>query len=148
MFKATKKIIFPKRVIKKDGLSGYTVKSLCVSPSEDMLVALTDDLLLYSYQLKRKEGAQVKKNMFSILLHPFHSAGVRGLDICHRKPLIVTGSDDHTIRIWNYRSHGMELAKKFREEIHSVAIHPDGLYVAAGEQILFSDWSDYCNTVF
>ena len=26
----------------------------------------------------------------------------------------------------------MELAKKFREEIHSVAIHPDGLYVAAG----------------
>ena len=30
------------------------------------------------------------------------------------------------------RSFGMELAKKFREEIHSVAIHPDGLYVAAG----------------
>ena len=26
----------------------------------------------------------------------------------------------------------MELAKKFREEIHSVAIHPDGLYVAVG----------------
>ena len=85
--------------------------------------------------------------MFTIFLHPFHSAGLRGLDICHRKPLIVTGSDDQTIRVWNYRSHlfvgkskvflfprsfGMELAKKFREEIHSVAIHPDGLYVAAG----------------
>ena len=26
----------------------------------------------------------------------------------------------------------MELAKKFREDIHSVAIHPDGLYIAAG----------------
>ena len=30
------------------------------------------------------------------------------------------------------RSFGMELAKKFREEIHSVSIHPDGLYVAVG----------------
>ena len=26
----------------------------------------------------------------------------------------------------------MELAKKFREEIYSVTVHPDGLYVAAG----------------
>ena len=100
---------------------GYIVKCLCVSPTEDLLIALTDDLLLYSYQLKKKEGAQVrvnygflkftkisflvqvKKNVFSILLHPFHSAGIRGLDICHRKPLIVTGSDDQTIRVWNYR---------------------------------------------
>ena len=85
--------------------------------------------------------------MFTIFLYPFHSAGLRGLDICHRKPLVVTGSDDQTIRVWNYRyqnhmrsqesnystrSFGMELAKKFREEIHSVAIHPDGLYVAVG----------------
>ena len=132
VFKGTKRIVFPKRVIKKDGLNGYSVRCLCVSPSEDLLIALTDDLLLFSYQLKRKEGAQVKKNIFSIFLHPFHSAGVKGLDICHRKPLIVTGSDDKTIRIWNYRSPGIELAKKFREDIHSVAIHPDGLYVAAG----------------
>ena len=65
-------------------------------------------------------------------MHPFHSAAVRGLDVCHRKPLVVTGSEDHTIRVWNFRSFGLELAKQFREEIHSVAIHPDGLYVAAG----------------
>ena len=59
-FRGTKKIVFPQRIIKKDGLDGYNVKSLCVSPSEDLLIALTDDLLLYSYQLKKKEGAQVK----------------------------------------------------------------------------------------
>ena len=70
--------------------------------------------------------------MFTIFMHPFHSAAVRGLDVCHRKPLVVTGSEDHTIRVWNFRSFGLELAKQFREEIHSVAIHPDGLYVAAG----------------
>ena len=37
---------------------GYIVKCLCVSPTEDLLIALTDDLLLYSYQLKKKEGSQ------------------------------------------------------------------------------------------
>ena len=44
----------------------------------------------------------------------------------------MTGSDDQTIRVWNFRSFGMELAKRFQEEIHSVAIHPDGLYIAVG----------------
>ena len=97
------------------------MRSLSISPGEDLLIALTDDLLLYSYQLKKKEGSQVnsfnclmaifqallflqvKKNVFTIFLYPFHSAGLRGLDICHRKPLVVTGSDDQTIRVWNYR---------------------------------------------
>ena len=51
---------------------------------------------------------QAKKNVFTIFLYPFHSAGLRGLDICHRKPLIVTGSDDQTIRVWNYRSSQIE----------------------------------------
>ena len=34
-----------------------------------------------------------------------------------RKPLIVTCSKDQTIRVWNYLTKGMELAKKFREEL-------------------------------
>lgn len=34
-----------------------------------------------------------------------------------RKPLIVTCSKDCTIRVWNYKTKGMELAKKFREEL-------------------------------
>ena len=87
-FLATKKIVFPQRLIKKPvvegGGGGYVVKSLCISPTEDLLVALTDDLLLFSYQLKKKEGTHLKKNVFSILLYPFHSAGVKGLDICIR----------------------------------------------------------------
>ena len=83
-FTVSKKIVFPPRLIQKAGEEGYIIKSLCISPSEDLLVALTDDLLLFSYQLKKKEGTHIKKNVFSILLYPFHSAGVRGLDICIR----------------------------------------------------------------
>lgn len=133
-FRAVKKIIFPKRIIAKDGLPGYDVRSLCINPSEEQLVALTDDLLLFSYPLNKKENSPLKKNLFSIVLHPFHSAAITGLDICQRKPLVVTGAADMTIRVWNYRSPGLELAKRFREEIHSLAIHPDGLYIAAGFQ--------------
>ena len=48
---------------------GYIVKCLCVSPTEDLLIALTDDLLLYSYQLKKKEGAQVRVNNGFLEIH-------------------------------------------------------------------------------
>jgi hypothetical protein len=34
-----------------------------------------------------------------------------------RKPLVVTCSKDRTVRVWNYRTKGMELGKKFREEL-------------------------------
>ena len=49
--------------------------------------------------------------LFSTLLYPFHSDSIEGLDLCHRKPLIVTCSKDHTIRIWNYKTFRLELAK-------------------------------------
>ena len=58
VFRVSKKVVFPRRVIPKAGLGGYHVKCLSISPGEDLLVALTDDLLLYSYQLKKKEGSQ------------------------------------------------------------------------------------------
>ena len=109
-------------------------RSLCLSPKEDLIVALTSDLLLYSFPLKKKEkDSAQKRNSFTTFLHPFHSGPIEGLDICHRfdqlfpdhqisiigcrKPLIVTCSKDQTIRVWNYLTKGMELAKKFREEL-------------------------------
>ena len=141
------------------------IKSLAISPKEDQLVALSSDLLLYSFSMKKKENNSQKRNMFSILLYPFHSDSIEGLDVCHRcrnivvgnasqsmlgiefgnlmlfrflipqaltikkcpitglkmdnffrfpisrKPLIVTCSKDHTVRVWNYKTFGIELAK-------------------------------------
>ena len=91
--------------------SGAAIRSLTISPREDLLVALTSDLLLYSFAMKKKESSVQKRKIFSILLYPFHSDSIEGLDLCHRKPLIVTCSKDHTIRIWNYKTFRMELAK-------------------------------------
>ena len=61
------------------------LRSLCLSPKEDLIVALTSDLLLYSVPLNKKEkDSAVKKNTFTTFLHPFHSGPIQGLDICHR----------------------------------------------------------------
>ncbi|GFH16945.1 uncharacterized protein HaLaN_13468, partial [Haematococcus lacustris] len=50
-----------------------------------------------------------------------------GMDICVRKPLLVTCSTDKSIRFWNYVDRTCELTKWFPDEIFSVAIHPTGL---------------------
>ena len=153
-FKAAKKIVFPPRVIERNGMEGYDILSLTISPKDEFLMALTDDLLLFCYPMKKRESS-LKRNLFSIFQQPFHSSAIKGLDVCHRQPLIVTGSLDHTIRlhkhqnfpffffirVWNYKTFGLELAKKFHEEIHSISIHPDGLYLASG----FSDKIRFLN---
>ena len=60
-------------------------------PGEDLLIALTDDLLLYSYQLKKKEGTQV--NSFNCLMTisqalPLHSN--RPKRMCSRYSCILS----------------------------------------------------------
>ena len=97
-FRAAKKIVFPPRVIQGNGQEGYDILSLAISPKDEFLIALTDDLLLYCYPMKKRESS-LKRNVFAIFQQPFHSNAIKGLDVCHRKPLIVTGSLDHTIRL-------------------------------------------------
>jgi WD40 repeat protein len=57
------------------------------------------------------------------------------MDVCTRKPFIVTCSTDKSIRIWNYLTATCEQVKSFPEDVFSVSLHPSGLYILAG----FSD---------
>jgi WD40 repeat protein len=59
---------------------------------------------------------------------------VYGLDTCVRKPLLVTGGGDKTIRIWNYQDNSTVVIKKFTHEVYSVAMHPNGLHLVVGFQ--------------
>ena len=69
---------------------------------------------------------------FDILGTNNHQGPITGLDICIRKPLIVTVSTDKSVRLWNYLDRSCELTKFFPDEIYSVAIHPTGLQVSMG----------------
>ncbi|KAG7387905.1 Cilia- and flagella-associated protein 57 [Phytophthora pseudosyringae] len=57
---------------------------------------------------------------------------VTGMDVCVRKPLLVTCGLDRTVRVWNYVDRTCEVAKRFNEEAFSVACHPSGLHLLVG----------------
>uniref|UniRef100_W5MH82 Cilia- and flagella-associated protein 57 n=1 Tax=Lepisosteus oculatus TaxID=7918 RepID=W5MH82_LEPOC len=111
------------------------ISSLCISPSEETLVASTDRGQLYSITLSSAEMSKGEQAQFEFLSHSFHSGIITGLSICIRKPLIATCSLDHSVRIWSFENNTLELYKEFQEEAYSIALHPSGLFILVG----FSD---------
>lgn len=54
------------------------------------------------------------------------------MDVCLRKPLVVTCGEDKSVRIWNYQEKTLELVQYFEEEAYSVACHPSGFQIVVG----------------
>ena len=54
------------------------------------------------------------------------------MDICIRKPLIVTCGSDKCIRVWNYEEKIIEAYKVFSDEAYCVSIHPSGFHLVVG----------------
>ena len=95
---------------------------MALNVSETVLIALTDTLQLMSFALKSNKG----KSEFQVFSHSFHNGSITGVDICQRKPLVVTCGVDRSIKIWNYLTLELELSKEFEETVESVALHPTG----------------------
>jgi len=57
------------------------------------------------------------------------------MDVCVRKPLIITCSTDRSVRVWNYQDMTLEYSKTFLEEAYAVSIHPSGFHIL----VSFSD---------
>ena len=96
---------------------------MALNVSETVLIALTDTLQLMSFALKSNKG----KSEFQVFNHSFHNGSITGVDICQRKPLVVTCGVDRSIKIWNYLTLELELSKEFEETVESVALHPTGM---------------------
>ena len=114
-----------------DTASGSKIIAMALNNSETTLIALTDTLQLMSFAVKNNKG----KNEFQVFNHSFHNGSITGVDVCQRKPLVVTCGIDRSIKVWNYLTLELELSKEFEESVESVALHPTGNYVLAG----FSD---------
>lgn len=110
------------------GVSELTVSEAAVSQSEDVEFVVTS-FHQPSDPINTNNGPPGGANTGGGgggLLH------VTGMDVCVRKPLLVTCGLDRTVRVWNYVDRTCEVAKRFNEEAFSVACHPSGLHLLVG----------------
>eukprot|EP00742_Colponemidia_sp_Colp-10_P003011 GILJ01003213.1.p1 GENE.GILJ01003213.1~~GILJ01003213.1.p1 ORF type:complete len:1307 (+),score=279.75 GILJ01003213.1:41-3922(+) len=123
------------KTFKIDGQQGSKIKNMAVSPSEDYLCSTLDSNQIYVLGLSNTDIMKAEEMQFEYLSTPFHSQAVTGLDVCIRKPLVITCGLDKQVIVWNYLDKSVELQKTFNEEAYSVAFHPSGFHVLVG----FSD---------
>ncbi|KAG1685361.1 hypothetical protein DVH05_008466 [Phytophthora capsici] len=102
------------------GGSAGAVSDTAITPSEDVEYVIT------SFHQPSDPNASSNGPGNGGLLH------VTGMDVCVRKPLLVTCGLDRTVRVWNYIDRTCEVAKRFNEEAFSVACHPSGLHLLVG----------------
>jgi|Transcript_35309 WD40 repeat protein len=99
--------------------------SLSFQTEDKLIMALTNSQLFsIDFNSDSVQGEPLAQN--------FHTGEITGLDVCIRKPLVVTCGLDKTIRIWNYQERELEICSSFNEEPYSVAFHPSGFHIVAG----------------
>lgn len=112
------------------------VTALAVSPSEETLAIATNHSQLLQLSLNPSDLLKPEDALgVESIVSSFHTGAILGLDVCVRKPLVVTCGSDKSVRIWNYIDKTQELCKFFGEEAYSVAFHPSGFHLIVG----FSD---------
>lgn len=103
------------------------IKGMSISPnSEDSLILNLDNSQIFNLSFtSEQEEAKPLSDLF-------HTNAITGLDVCIRKPLIVTCGIDNAVRIWNYEKNNLEVFEVFTEEPYSVAFHPSGFHIVVG----------------
>lgn len=126
------KIMIEDKSLEYGILDEQQVLDVALSPARDVVAVVTDKRQIFSAKLRELRKTKDEYYKMKPLFYFLHSSAVTGADICVRKPLVVTCASDRTIRIWNFYNRDCEIWKKFVEEPHSVAIHPNGLYLLVG----------------
>lgn len=112
-------------------LASGAVVSMAISPNEELICAVTSDNQMLT--IPAVSPNTISGELVRHLTCSFPSQkSITGMDICYRKPLIITTSKDNSLRIWNFQMLDLELNKNFPEEMLCCAIHPSGLHAAVG----------------
>ncbi|KAJ3013942.1 Cilia- and flagella-associated protein 57 [Thoreauomyces humboldtii] len=121
----------------------FAVRSMTGNAAEEVLILEAESGQIYRFILTEQRGLKGEDPKFVPVGQPFHHGAIIGIDVCVRKPLIVTCSIDRSIRIWDYVTNTCQLIKHFTEEPHSVSLHPSGLHLLVG----FSDKLRFMNVL-
>lgn len=108
------------------------VTAMTVSPAEETVAIATSSNQLLTFSLSPTDFLKAEEGNVEHALTSFHTGPIFGLDVCVRKPLVVTCGTDKTVRIWNFVDRTQELCKVFNEEAFSVAFHPSGFHLIVG----------------
>ncbi|CAH1131991.1 unnamed protein product [Ceutorhynchus assimilis] len=112
-----------------------TVNCIKVNAAQDRLIATCNESQIYQVRLWLQQDSGNIENMHEYG-YPLHLGPIGSMSICRWKPICITaGSKDRSLKIWNYETNEIELVQNFEDDIHSVALHPTGLYCVIG----FSD---------
>jgi cilia- and flagella-associated protein 57 len=112
-------------------LTQGSIVAMSISPSEDLICAVSSDNQLLS--MTGVSPVSLVDDSVSYVSCSFHGQkAITGMDICYRKPLLMTCSRDQSLRIWNFQTMELELHKVFPEEMLCCALHPSGLHAAVG----------------
>ena len=118
------------------GRERLEITAMSCSPSEELLHVACASSQLASFPLANIDILKPDDHHFSLYASGgFHSSSISGLDVCVRKPLVMTCGADRTLRLWNYQSKKCEQVKHFADEPLCLAFHPSGNYALVG----FSD---------
>ena len=118
-----------------------------IDPSNVSSLALDSNESIQYYIDKRNQmlkvemnlsGPRVEQSISKYVNSPYHGQSITGMDICLRKPLIVTCSEK-VINVWNYQDFKLQIAASCSttDKARAVAFHPNGFHIVAavGEKI-------------
>ena len=77
------------------------IKAMALNNGEDTLMFSTENnQLMKTTKVNLERPGDETRYQFTTF--SFHSRVIKGIDVCIKKQLIATCSEDKTVRIWNY----------------------------------------------
>ena len=111
--------------------SAGNIKCLALSLTEETISAVTSENQIFIFPISAP--STIKNDDIKYLSCQFHSPKpITGMDVCIRKPIIITVSKDNSLRIWNYITMELDMVKMFTEEMLCATLHPSGFHAAVG----------------
>ncbi|VVC42397.1 WD40/YVTN repeat-like-containing domain,WD40-repeat-containing domain [Cinara cedri] len=101
------------------------INTLCVSPSGEMLMCITQRSLFYWASI----GIENIDKTVELKLHgdDLHHGEVAGLSLSCWWPVFMTcGRLDRTVKLWNYVKRTLLFTERYDEDVLNVSLHPTG----------------------